>query len=192
MQIVPTWFQVLLVGPSSPCSFQSRCDTVPSAEVVEPNRVLPEVTTCDLSSASLQVKPWIVLHTIDELLRSIEMKQNSSVSIESPLPRQIGKLFEEHGSEYVFLNHRPCRSAEESSATRAAAGGKPDVGAKALLCKLQLSTCEEFVVFALPGPARLSSKAIRIALPQLKGLRFATAAELLEITGVVPGALPPF
>jgi prolyl-tRNA editing enzyme YbaK/EbsC (Cys-tRNA(Pro) deacylase) len=61
------------------------------------------------------------------------------------------------------------------------------VGAKALLLKLD----DRFAIFVLPADRQLDSAAVKRHL-QVKRIRFATADELRELTGLVPGSLPPF
>ncbi len=61
------------------------------------------------------------------------------------------------------------------------------VGAKALLLK----TDDVFRLFVLCADRKLDSAAIKRQF-MVKKVRFATAAELQELTGLVPGAVPPF
>ncbi len=67
------------------------------------------------------------------------------------------------------------------------AGEPLGAGAKALL----LRTDDVFRLFVLPADLRLDSASVKRHLA-LKRLRFATAEELLELTGLVPGSVPPF
>jgi Ala-tRNA(Pro) deacylase len=60
-------------------------------------------------------------------------------------------------------------------------------GAKALVCKID----DRFVLIVLPADRKLSSKLARKALAG-KSLRFATKEEVLELTGLAPGSIPPF
>ena len=61
------------------------------------------------------------------------------------------------------------------------------MGGKALLMKVG----SDFSVFVLPGNRRVDSAAIRDKLRTRK-MRFATADELMSLTGLVPGSVPPF
>lgn len=82
--------------------------------------------------------------------------------------------------------HAPTRTSEESAAAR----GEPlAVGGKALL--LRCGTEDDFQLFVFSAARRLDSAAIRKALA-IRHLRFATAEELLDRTGLVPGSVPPF
>ncbi len=46
-------------------------------------------------------------------------------------------------------------------------------------------------MFVIPADRKLDSKQVRKALG-IRALRFATQAELSELTGLPPGAVPPF
>jgi len=82
------------------------------------------------------------------------------------------------------VEHEPTRTSEESAAAR---GESMSVGAKALLLK----TDDIFRLFVLPADRKLASRAIRHHLG-VKRTRFATREELHEMTGLVPGCVPPF
>ena len=82
------------------------------------------------------------------------------------------------------VKHEPTRTSEESAAAR---GEELNVGAKALL----LRTDGVFRLFVLPADRKLDSTAIRRQLG-VKKTRFATVEELHQLTGLVPGAVPPF
>ena len=82
------------------------------------------------------------------------------------------------------VEHEPTRTSEESAAAR---GEELNVGAKALL----LRTDGVFRLFVLPADRKLNSTAIRRQLGVRK-TRFATFEELHQLTGLVPGAVPPF
>lgn len=93
-------------------------------------------------------------------------------------------LLEAEGVAWRELEHAPTRTSEESAAAR----GEPlRVGAKALLVKAD----ERFVLLVLSAARRLDSRALREALGVRK-TRFASADELYELTGLVPGSVPPF
>ena len=47
------------------------------------------------------------------------------------------------------------------------------------------------MMFVIPGNRKLDSKRVRQALG-IRALRFATPDELRELTGLPPGAVPPF
>jgi prolyl-tRNA editing enzyme YbaK/EbsC (Cys-tRNA(Pro) deacylase) len=96
----------------------------------------------------------------------------------------VRSLVTQAGIAFTEKEHPPTKTSEESAAAR----GEPlSVGAKALL----LRTDDVFRLFILPADRKLDSAAIKREL-KVKSIRFATAEELLELTGLVPGSVPPF
>jgi Ala-tRNA(Pro) deacylase len=98
--------------------------------------------------------------------------------------QSIRKLLDEAGVAYRELEHPPTRTSRESAEVR---GEHMNTGAKALLLK----TDDVFRLFVLPADRKLSSRALRHYL-HVSRTRFATRDELLELTGLVPGCVPPF
>ncbi len=96
----------------------------------------------------------------------------------------IRELLTQHGVTFKEKEHPPTYTSEESAAAR---GEELGVGAKALL----LRTNDVFRLFVIPADRKLDSGAIRREL-QVKKTRFATPEELQELTGLVPGSVPPF
>lgn len=82
------------------------------------------------------------------------------------------------------VHHEPTRTSEESAAAR---GEELRVGGKALLLKVDA----EFRLFVLSADRKLDSAAIREHF-EAKKTRFASAGELMELTGLAPGSVPPF
>jgi len=82
------------------------------------------------------------------------------------------------------LEHSAITSAAHASEVR---GTPARVGGKALVMKLKSS----FAVLAVPGDGRIDGKALRRGL-HVQRYRFATRPELLELTGLTPGSVPPF
>src|SRR5436309_14715756 len=96
----------------------------------------------------------------------------------------VRSLLTQAGIPFAEKEHPPTRTSEESAAAR----GEPlAVGAKALL----LRTDDVYGLFVLPADRKLDSAAIRRELGAKK-TRFATPEELQEMTGLVPGSVPPF
>jgi Ala-tRNA(Pro) deacylase len=88
------------------------------------------------------------------------------------------------GAVFREVHHAPTRTSEESAAAR----GEPlRVGGKALLVKVD----DAFRLFVLSAHRRLDSGAIREHFSARK-TRFATADELMALTGLLPGSVPPF
>src|SRR6266436_6387042 len=81
-------------------------------------------------------------------------------------------------------HHEPTRTSEDSARAR---GEQLRVGGKALLIKVD----ETFRLFILSADRKLDSAAIKRYFDSRK-TRFATPEELLELTGLVPGSVPPF
>lgn len=97
---------------------------------------------------------------------------------------QIRGLLRSRGHTFREVEHGPTRTSEESAAAR----GEPlHVGAKALLLK----TDDQFRLFVLPADKKLDSAAVKRKL-SVKKIRFATPEELADLTGLVPGSVPPF
>jgi len=82
------------------------------------------------------------------------------------------------------VHHEPTRTSEESARAR---GEELRVGGKALLIKVDA----EFRLFVLSADRKLDSAAIR-AYFSAKKTRFASPEELMQLTGLVPGSVPPF
>jgi prolyl-tRNA editing enzyme YbaK/EbsC (Cys-tRNA(Pro) deacylase) len=100
-----------------------------------------------------------------------------------PLDR-IRAWLKREGVSFREVHHAPTRTSEESAAAR----GEPlRVGGKALLVKVD----DAFRLFVLSADRKLDSAAIRQHFGARK-TRFATAEELLQLTGLVPGSVPPF
>jgi Ala-tRNA(Pro) deacylase len=98
--------------------------------------------------------------------------------------QRIEALLREHGAPYDVLRHAPVYTSQEAAEIR---GTPLASGAKALVCKGD----DAVVMFVVPADRKLDSKAIR----QNRGwrkLRFVTREEVLEITGLEPGSIPPF
>jgi prolyl-tRNA editing enzyme YbaK/EbsC (Cys-tRNA(Pro) deacylase) len=98
--------------------------------------------------------------------------------------RRIREALAEAGILFKEISHTPTHTSEESARVR---GESLAVGAKALLLKMD----DKFRLFVLPADRQLDTKRIKQEL-KIKSTRFATAEELLELTGLVPGSVPPF
>jgi Ala-tRNA(Pro) deacylase len=91
---------------------------------------------------------------------------------------------QELGVEFSVLRHAPVYTSQEAADVR---GTSLASGAKALVCKVD----EAFAMIVLPADRKLASKAVRQALGA-KSLRFADRDEVLRLTGLAPGSIPPF
>jgi len=96
----------------------------------------------------------------------------------------VESLLNEHGIAYQVLRHEPVYTSDEAARVR---GTPLASGAKALVCKGE----RDFVMFVVPADRRLDSHAVRRTKGWRK-LRFATREEVMELTGLIPGSIPPF
>ncbi len=87
------------------------------------------------------------------------------------------------GIAFVVTHHAPVFTSEQAAAIR---GVSLASGAKALVVK----GGDTFALLVLPADRKLDSKKARAALSTQS--RFATKEELLALTGLEPGAVPPF
>ena len=88
------------------------------------------------------------------------------------------------GVAFAESEHAAVRTSEEAAAVR---GAPLRSGAKALVLK----SGDRFLVAVLPADRALDSRALRAAAGSRR-IRFASREELLELTGLTPGAVPPF
>lgn len=98
--------------------------------------------------------------------------------------QRICQLLDGKQLPYDVLRHAPVFTSEEAAAVR---GTTLASGAKALICKVD----DRFVLIVLPADRKLASKSARKALGG-KSIRFASKDEVLELTGLTPGSIPPF
>jgi len=97
---------------------------------------------------------------------------------------RIEVLLNQHGIAFQTLRHEPVYTSEQAARIR---GTPLASGAKALICKGDAG----FVMFVIPADRKLDSHAVRRAKGWRK-LRFADRKEVLELTGLAPGSIPPF
>jgi len=96
---------------------------------------------------------------------------------------RIENLLKQREVGFEVIRHRAVFTSQEAAAVR---GVALSTGAKALVCKVDA----RFAMFVIPADCRLDSKRVRQVLG-IHALRFATPDELLELTGLTPGAVPP-
>jgi Ala-tRNA(Pro) deacylase len=100
------------------------------------------------------------------------------------LHEQISRRLSDLGIDFRILTHEPVTTSAQAAAAR---GVDLSTGAKALLVK----SGPDYAVFVVPGDRQLDWKAAKRTLRN-KSARFATPEEMLELTGLVKGSLPPF
>lgn len=108
--------------------------------------------------------------------------QRHPMSTQSVFDR-IERLLREHDVPFDVTRHRPVYTSEEAAAVR---GTLLASGAKALVVKVD----DAMKLFVLPADRKLSSKKVRAT--GCRRVRFARADEVLALTGLKPGAIPPF
>ena len=97
---------------------------------------------------------------------------------------RIVALLEEHDVPFGHVRHAPVRTSEQAAAAR----GEPlEIGGKALVIRVD----GDFALFVLSAAARLDNRALKRYFGA-KDVRFASPDELVSLTGLVPGSVPPF
>lgn len=89
-----------------------------------------------------------------------------------------------HAIQFKEVHHQPTHTSEESARAR---GEDISTGGKALLMKVE----DEYKLFVLSAAKRIDSHKVRSHF-NARRIRFATTDELLQLTGLVPGSVPPF
>ncbi|MFT4541377.1 MAG: Ala-tRNA(Pro) deacylase [Planctomycetota bacterium] len=102
----------------------------------------------------------------------------------TPITKRIRGLLDEAGVDYRYVEHGPTKTSEESAVAR---GESLTVGGKSIVLRVG----ETFRVCVLSAARRLNSNRIRRRFGE-RSARFATRDELHELTGLVPGCVPPF
>jgi len=98
--------------------------------------------------------------------------------------QRVEALLCEHHVTFDVMRHAPVYTSEEAARVR---GTPLASGAKALVCKGD----DAVVMFVIPADRKLDSKAVRQGRGWRK-LRFVSREEVLQITGLEPGSIPPF
>ena len=97
---------------------------------------------------------------------------------------RLRDFLQQHGVSFREVEHEVTPTSEDSARAR----GEPlHVGGKALVMKVG----KEFHLFVLPADRKFDSSSVKKLL-SVKKMRFATKEELAELTGLVPGSVPPF
>ena len=96
----------------------------------------------------------------------------------------IRKFLDRNQIDYRPIHHDPTPTSLDSARAR---GEELVIGGKAIVLKVD----DTFRLVVLSAARRLHSKAIKTYFGAKK-TRFATVEELEELTGLVPGAVPPF
>ena len=97
---------------------------------------------------------------------------------------RLENWLKQNGVPFTVLRHEPVFTSEQAAAVR---GTSLASGAKGLVVKAG----RQFVLLVLPADRKLDSRKARDAL-KVKALRFASKEEVQTLTGLQPGAIPPF
>jgi len=97
----------------------------------------------------------------------------------------IKDFLDKNITTYRTVHHEPTYTSEESARVR---GEKLEVGGKAIVMKLGDN---DFALFVISAVLKTDSKKIK-KLFDVKKTRFADKDELMNLTGLVPGSVPPF
>ncbi|MCD6441852.1 MAG: hypothetical protein J7L86_08765 [Candidatus Marinimicrobia bacterium] len=98
--------------------------------------------------------------------------------------QKIKDLLNSNSINFREVHHEPAKTSQESARAR---GEDISIGGKALVLKIE----DSFKIFVLSAAKKLDSAAIKKRF-NIKRLRFANRDELLELTGLEPGSIPPF
>lgn len=104
----------------------------------------------------------------------------------SSVSERIVELLDTSGLPYERVEHPLVRTARQAAELR---GTALEIGGKSLV--LKLGKKKDFAVFVVSGSRRLHNWRVRHALG-VSRLRFATHDELLALTSLRPGTVPPF
>jgi Ala-tRNA(Pro) deacylase len=102
---------------------------------------------------------------------------------EAVTERLLGLLVDGN-ADYEIMRHAPVRTSEEAAAIR---GTPAEHGAKALVFQADDRT----VLLVLQGTRRMDNRAFKRAYG-VKNLRLLPSEDLTALTGLEPGAVPPF
>lgn len=98
--------------------------------------------------------------------------------------RAIRRLLTENEVPFEEVSHEPVFTAQEAAAARDC---PVEIGAKSIVLK----TDDIFRLFVMSGATPMRSRLIRKRLG-VSRTRFASPDELMRLTGIEPGAVPPF
>eukprot|EP00434_Breviolum_minutum_P011813 symbB.v1.2.010425.t2/scaffold655.1/size176010/12 len=181
-------------------AFFQEMSQMGSGQVAQPstNKVskCPVVPYDELAGAlcrygrKLNGKPHVNCQKDQETLKDVEIMAYSDEELSHPGPGTYERLLALlKGKDFASMTHGPCRTSEDAVRVRLK-GGWEDVtlhsGAKAMLLRTPKG---EWLLAVLPADCKLSWKKLRAI--HGKGTRIATEEEVIEVTGCLPGAVPP-
>jgi len=105
------------------------------------------------------------------------------------IKKKIIDMLTASGISYQERQHSPTYTSEQSAHVR---GESLSSGAKAIVYKVQ----DQFSLFVMAATEKIDTKKVKTYFKSLglraKKTRFATEIELFDLTGLVPGSVPPF
>lgn len=102
----------------------------------------------------------------------------------NPTFQKIKNHLQSNSINFRHIHHKPTKTSEQAAKVR---GQNLSIGGKALVLKID----DSFKLLVLSAAKRLNSAVVEKYFTAKK-LRFATKEELLELTGLEPGSVPPF
>jgi prolyl-tRNA editing enzyme YbaK/EbsC (Cys-tRNA(Pro) deacylase) len=107
--------------------------------------------------------------------------------------KHIVEFLKEKNVKFVYFEHEVSGPSNLSREIRSKHGYPDAVGAKALILVVTFSGhIKKNVLVVIPGHKQLDKKKLKLVLKNIKEFRFASKEELFELTGLVPGQVPPF
>lgn len=98
---------------------------------------------------------------------------------------RIIAMLDEASVSYQLMEHEPTYTSEDAARVR----GEPlEIGGKAIVLNIGDG---QFALFVMSAARKLHSASVRRVL-RIGKHRFATREELHELTGLMPGCIPPF
>src|SRR4030042_1466650 len=97
---------------------------------------------------------------------------------------KLKSFLDENKISYEYKEHEEVRTSEEAAKAR---GEDIKIGAKAMILKAD----DKFIMLVLSAAKKIDSKKVKEILGA-KSLRFATPEEVTQLTGCIPGGVPPF
>jgi Ala-tRNA(Pro) deacylase len=100
-------------------------------------------------------------------------------------------LLNQHGIRYTVTEHEPIKSAQDAAKIRGKGVLTPDEAIRRASKSILLRSEGRFFLFVIPGDLKIDFKKAR-ALLQTASVSLATPDEVLRVTGVPVGSVPPF
>lgn len=98
--------------------------------------------------------------------------------------QKIKDFLKENSINFKEIHHEPTKTSEDSAKAR---GEDIKIGGKALVLKID----GNFKILVLSAAKKLDSNLVKKFF-NAKKVRFADQEELMNLTGLVPGSVPPF